>query len=381
MATTWSPEFESALDVFVLEDDGADAELIRLLLGQAVSGDLSVTVYEKLVALERGLSTSKPDVVLCDLSVPDASGMEVVTRAVGAAGSAPVVILTGSADSTIPLRALAAGAQDYIPKAAMGAESLGRAMRFAVARNLAEAETRRLASELQIMNRDLDHFAGIVAHDLRSPIRTARLLADRTLAGLAGTLHPAIDSLTTQMEVLDRAEAMIAALLDLARLRDVAVGHEPIQLGDLVADVVDDLASDIAQAHGSVELMSDALLAGDRVLLHDVLANLIRNSLKYSHDARPPAVTISGQRDEDRVVVTVSDNGIGIDPGQRHRVFGLFERLQVKDGVAGLGFGLAFCHRVARLHGGSIAVVDPADGVGTSVRLELPAAEARSGGT
>lgn len=137
------------LDVAVLEDDALDAELLSRELRKAWTSQVRISVFPALADLEAALLHHDPDVVFCDLDLPDARGIEVVQRVVGSAGAAPVVVLTGNCDPTIPVRALRSGAQDYLRKDTLQPESLARALRYALARSFADGQVRRIADELR----------------------------------------------------------------------------------------------------------------------------------------------------------------------------------------------------------------------------------------
>lgn len=359
-----------SLDVAVLEDDAVDAELLCRKLRQAWTSDVRVSIFSELAELEEALRTACPDVVFCDLGLPDADGIEVVERVVSSAGVAPVVVLTGNDDPTIPLRALRSGAQDYLAKDSLVAESLARALRYALARSFAGGQIRRVAAELQEANGELDQYAGIVAHDLRAPIRTARLFTDRLKTAIIAGDDPI--PMTSFLESsLERIESLIERLLRLAKLRNETLAIEGIQLSALVEAIGVYILADLEQAEASLEVRSDGVVRADPLLLQELILNLVHNSLKYRHPQRSPEISFSLVDRGDEVEIVVADNGIGIEPEFRERVFELFERFDSGQSE-GLGFGLAFCRRVADLHGGSLEAIDPPSGVGAAFRLIVP---------
>ena len=362
---------EDWLEAVMLEDDDLDAEVLGRLLEHAWHGRVHLTRFVELGELENGIAGLDPAVVFVDLSLPDESGIEVVRRAVMCAGGAPVVVLTGNVEPSIPVLALEAGAQDYLAKGSFSVDVLARTLRYAIARAGADREIRRIACDLSALNSELDQYAGIVAHDLRAPIRTARLFADRMIAATrdgkdASTMAQALDA------SLERSEMIIGRLLQLATLRDDVI--EPVEetLASIVRDIRVDLLADI-QANG-VELrcLADGPILADRVLVRELLRNLVQNSIRYRSPRRDPEVLLSITAGRSCAELTVSDNGVGIDAEHRERVFRLFERLETGGENPGYGFGLAFCRRIVQLHGGSIRVGDNPDGAGTTVTVVLP---------
>ncbi len=359
------------LDAVMLEDDDLDAEVLSRLLESAWHGRVRLTRFVELGELEDGVAGLDPAVIFVDLSLPDESGIEVVRRAVRCAGGAAVVVLTGSVEPSIPVLALETGAQDYLTKGSFSVDVLARTLRYAIARAGADREIRRIACDLSALNSELDQYAGIVAHDLRAPIRTARLFADRMIAATregqdASAMAEALDA------SLERSEMIISRLLQLATLRDDAIEPVDETLATIVHDIRVDLLADI-QANGvNLRCVVDGPIRADRVLVRELLRNLVQNSIKYRSPRRDPEVLVSTTADRYHTELTVSDNGVGMDAEHHERVFRLFERLETHSESPGYGFGLAFCRRIVQLHGGSIRVGDNLGGPGTTVTVVLP---------
>jgi len=359
-----------ALDVALLEDDAVDAELLCRKLRQAWSAEVNVSVFSKVSQLEEALDAGTPDVVFCDLGLPDAQGIEVVERVVSSAGQAPVVVLTANDDPTIPVRALRSGAQDYLMKDTLVAESLGRALRYALARSFADGQVRRIAAELREANGELDQYAGIVAHDLRAPIRTARLFTDRLKACIITGSDP-IPVTSCLESSLERIESLVDRLLRMATLRNESLDPETMQLSAVIEAIGVHMLADLEAADGTLTVRRDGVISADPILLQELFLNLIHNSLKFAHPERRPEISFSIVDLGEELELTVADNGVGIEPEYRNRAFELFERMD-SGRSDGLGFGLAFCRRVAELHQGRLEIIDPPNGEGATFRLWLP---------
>lgn len=356
----------------VLEDDGADAELLIRMLGTAWHTRVDVRVFDLLSDLEDDLGLNTPDVVFCDLSVPDGHGIDVVERVISAAARAPVVVFTSSPDPRLAELALCAGAQDYLTKGSFDGETLARTLRYSIARRSAEVENQRIAADLAQLCEELDQYVGIVAHDLRAPVRTARLFADRMTAAAekqqdASAMAGALDS------SLARLELMIDRLLRLGALRDTAPAPIAQPLPAIVEYVQNELVDEIQATGTSIRCDDDGLIYADPVLVRELLVALVENSIKYRDPTRTPAVSVAVSQlgRFDRLIV--SDNGLGIGRQHWKQAFRLFERVNTISGDPGLGFGLAFCQRVAELHHGSIEFVEPEGAIGASLCVSLPA--------
>ena len=153
---------------------------------------------------------------------------------------------------------------------------------------------------------------------------------------------------------VDQMRGFIADLLAHAVARDQTLSCEQVALRNLVKHI----AATRDRPHGGGEIVAGDLLDvwADRVLLRQVLDNLIGNAFKYVAPGTVPRVLIEAENvDDGWVEVMVRDNGIGIPPEQRERIFDRFERLTA-DELPGTGLGLAICKRIIERHGGTIAV-------------------------
>ncbi len=392
------PGSAGGLGIALLEDQDVDAEQVIRHLARAWPSGVEVDRYLRLAELEAGVVERTPDLIFCDLSVPDGRGVDLLERVVALAGPIPVVVLTSVDDPATAHRALELGAQDYLTKGDYDVELLARTLRHSLARARADQELRRVASDLRSANTDLEECLEVMAHDLRGPLRTGRLFAERlvaaTRAGQDG--EPIAAALT---ESLSRMDTMVERLQLLATLRDDRPKPGLHALSVAVQQVESDLGPDLDAAGGRFSVDVDGLVLIDRSLFEDLLRELAMNAIKYRSPDRPLEVRFAVENAPSTSVVTVRDNGIGIAPEHRDRVFRLFERLHADAGPAsadpanptdpsdqagpsgfgrgsgsnGLGFGLASCRRIVELHRGSISLGAPPDGFGVEGRIVLPA--------
>lgn len=219
----------------------------------------------------------------------------------------------------------------------------------------------------------LADFASTAAHDLRSPLTSLRGWIDLAAARLEST-SDATRALTRARDSVDRMQSLIADLLDQALAEGGQLQPEVILLGGpdgLVRDVALDVAED---ADIVVDDDLPAVLA-DPDLVRQLLRNLIGNAVKYVDDDRAPHVVVTSRTRGDRVVVDVTDNGIGIPPGARALVFERFHRAHATDPrFTGTGLGLAICRTIVERHGGRIVALPAPGGQGTTFRFDLPRA-------
>jgi signal transduction histidine kinase len=214
------------------------------------------------------------------------------------------------------------------------------------------------------MEAELRTYADVVAHDLREPVTGIAHLV--TLLERRGDEPPSADVLRLLRASTERARELIDGVLAYARAGELR--RERVALDRLMAEVADDLRPGLEAADAKLEIGHLPEIAGDERQLRRVLQNLVGNAVKFRSEA-PPRVQVSALRDADTWVVTVRDNGVGIDPDHSGRVFGMFSRLGGE--TDGSGIGLAVCRRVVEAHGGRIWV-EPADGGGSAFRFTLP---------
>ncbi len=211
--------------------------------------------------------------------------------------------------------------------------------------------------------------AHVVAHDLTEPMRTVSGLAQL----LAGRLEGDGDALTSAiMAEADRLEAMVDDLLQVARAGGEAP-REAVDLDVLVAEVLAMLGSAVAGSGADVRVAPLPVVPGVRAQLRQVVQNLLGNALKFRGD-RPLVVRVAAEPLDGGAAwrITVADNGIGIAPADRARIFAPFARGDGADERPGSGIGLAVCAKVAAAHGGELTV-EPAPGGGSVFALVLPA--------
>ncbi len=164
--------------------------------------------------------------------------------------------------------------------------------------------------------------------------------------------------------------AFIDDLLGITVARDRPLELETVDLSTLGEEVAELRRS--GDAHARISVQPGMWVEGDRFLLRQLLDNLVGNAVKYVAPGVRPTVALVAREVEGDLEVTVADNGIGIPPAQRHRVFDTFARAHAS-GYSGTGLGLAICQRVVDRHGGRIWV-EEAPSEGTRITFTLPLA-------
>ena len=214
------------------------------------------------------------------------------------------------------------------------------------------------------METELRSFADVVAHDLNEPIAGIALLV-RLLERRASE-PPSADVLRQLRMSTDRARDLIDGVLVYARAGELST--EPVALDRLMAEVAEDLRSSLESAGATLEVGELPEVEVDPRQLRRVLQNLLGNAVKYRGEA-PLRVELTALRDTQEWVVTMRDNGLGVDPDKASRIFDMFTR--ASDETDGVGIGLAVCRRIVEAHGGRIWAEAP-EGGGSAFRFTLP---------
>ena len=211
---------------------------------------------------------------------------------------------------------------------------------------------------------ELRAYADMVAHDLREPVTSIAHLV--TLLRRRGAEPPDPRVLDLMQAGTERARDLIDGVLAYARAGELR--RERVALADVMAEVAEDLAPRLRETSATLEVGTLPQVEGDPRQLRRLLQNLTANAVKF-RGAQAPRIEVSAVGGADGWIVTVRDNGVGVDPGHAGRIFGMFARGRAD--TDGTGIGLAICRRVVEAHGGHIWV-EPADGGGSAFRFTLP---------
>jgi signal transduction histidine kinase len=242
----------------------------------------------------------------------------------------------------------------------------------------------RDVTALRAHEAELLAYAGIVAHDLKSPLTSVNGYVE-LLEDELGEAEPDQTAVTDAVYRIKSGTARMRSLIDdllaYATARDAPLDLTDFGLRSLVDEVVANRVGHLRSARGLLtpEVYVGALpvVRADRALLRQLLDNLVGNALKYTPRGQPARLDITARYDKpDWVLVEVADRGIGIPAGQHEVVFTGFHRAHPTSGYAGTGLGLAICQRVAERHGGSIAASDNPGG-GARFCFAVPAGSAK----
>ena len=352
------------IKVLLIEDNPVDAFMVRAALEKSPSATFTVDAADRLdTAIARAVSTP-PDVLLLDLGLPDAQGLETFVRARIALPNLPILVLSGHDDEQVAIQSVQQGAQDYLLKGTAMGEVLPRAIRYALERHHAQAQLHRYVLDLREKDEELARseklaalgmLAAGVAHEIRNPLTAIKAAIFLQLKKAPPGSQDRADLDLVSGEIT-RLEHIVRSFLEFAR------PGEP-QLVTMLADqplrqVQSLLAPQLAKVNVRLilETSPPAHIRIDPEQIEQVLINLVQNAAEaIGHDgtitlrARQDTRPLAGSATK-VVVLEVSDTGPGIPPEVEKRLFDPF--FTTKRG--GTGLGLSIGARIVEQHGGAV---------------------------
>ena len=232
-------------------------------------------------------------------------------------------------------------------------------------------DRKRAEDALKATNAELQNFAYALTHDLQEPVRMVVNFTQLLARENAGKLDEESDKIAAYcVEAALRIEALLKGLLTYWETTEEGQGSfGPVDCNDVLAKALANLQAAVEQSNATVNSEPLPTVVGDLVMLQQVFQNLIANSIKY-RAKEPLRIHISAKRDAEQWLFSVQDNGIGIDPQDAERIFGMFKRLHGPD-IPGAGLGLALCKKVVERHVGRIWV-ESETGHGATFRFTIP---------
>jgi signal transduction histidine kinase len=231
-------------------------------------------------------------------------------------------------------------------------------------------------AELEASHDKMVDFSYTVSHDLRTPIRAIRGYLDVILEELGHRFdETGLEYARRIIDATKRMDQLIVDLLTYSRIRNAEMAHEPVPLLEVVHEAVALGAAEFeergVQLHLELGPVAPTIVA-HRATLVQVLWNVLENAARFVPEARIPRIVVRAEERDSFVRVWVEDNGIGIAPEHRDRVFLMFQRLHAGTG-GGTGVGLAMVKKAIERMGGDVGVESEL-GTGSRFWLELPRA-------
>ncbi len=232
-------------------------------------------------------------------------------------------------------------------------------------------ELERKSQDLARSNAELEQFAYVAAHDLKQPLIAAGGYINRLRRLWKDKLDPDADtSIGRALDAISRMDALINALLDYARVGTKAGDSTEADCNDIVESSTTNLQVEIEKNRAIVTHDQLPTLLADHTQIIQLFQNLIGNGIKFRRE-EPPRVHISAEHKEKEWVISICDNGIGIDPKHSTSIFDIFQRLHDNSKYPGNGIGLATCKKIVENHGGRIWV-ESTPGEGSTFKFAIP---------
>ncbi|MFC1569861.1 substrate-binding domain-containing protein [bacterium] len=235
---------------------------------------------------------------------------------------------------------------------------------------LAKKDIEDYAKKLQQSNRELEQFAYVTSHDLQEPLRMISAYGGL----LERNIQESLDSeskefLFFMMDGAKRMQQLINDLLIYSRVTSKAKAFEEANLKEIVDHSLSNLKVRIDEQNAQITQGELPIVMCDPVQYERLIQNLVENAIKYCKTS--PKVHIAAYKEDKTWVISVKDNGIGIDSKYNNKIFGIFQRLHNRNEFSGTGIGLAVCKKIVERHGGQIWVESEVD-KGSTFHFSIP---------
>jgi two-component system, sensor histidine kinase and response regulator len=396
------PAGESRMKILLVDDTPENLVSLEAALGGL--GEDLVMAQSGKEAL-RHLLNDDFAAILLDVRMPEMDGFETaeMIRSRPRSRQIPILFLTGYRNEEHLFRGYDLGAVDFLfkpivpevlrSKVAVFVE-LSRTntklrqqtdalRRQAEDLQKAEQEVRRLNTNLEARvlerteelvrsNEELQQFAYVASHDLREPLRTVSIYAQLLAKRYRGRLDDDADQfIKFIVHNAERMETLVHDLLDFSRIDVRGMDFFSRMSCDMpLDDAISNIRPLVTESGATITRDPLPNVMGDAVQLTRLFQNLLVNSIKY-RNSEAPRIHIAAKESGEDHLISVTDNGIGIDPQYAEKIFGIFRVLQPRDRISGSGMGLAICRKIVTRHAGRIWV-ESALGHGATFYWTMP---------
>jgi two-component system, sensor histidine kinase and response regulator len=386
------------ISILLVEDE----EAVRKLLATIITKKIPEAIIYSAADGRSGLELFKqhsPDLIITDIAMPAMDGISMAAEIKSLKSDVVIIAVTAYTDTQDLLRAIEIGIDHYllkplsmeklfayIDKVVSSKAEIWNRKRFEEAlrlsderhkneliltNNLLEQRVRERTADLELALREQESFSYSISHDLRAPLRhinsyCAMLMEDYG-KDLSSEMRGYLDRVCAASSTMGK---LIDHLLELSRMSRAESKPEAVNLSEMANQILGMYKETDLQRCVEISVAENAIVLGDRIMLQQLLGNLIGNAWKYT--SKKPAAHIefgmtllAGEE-----AYFVRDNGVGFDMAYQQRLFNAFERLHGSE-FEGVGIGLVIAQRVIRRHGGKIWA-EGRDGEGATFYFTLP---------
>lgn len=230
---------------------------------------------------------------------------------------------------------------------------------------------------LKTINKNLEDFASLVSHDLKAPLRHISIYTEqlRKELGKGKDNNTNADKFLNEIqESVVHSQKLISSFLKYTRVSPNTANPDVINFSSTLSYAVSRYKDQLEKLGGNISYPSQPIMVrGDKILLNQVLENLLENAIKYRKENRPLQISINTKKEKGLWHISIADNGSGIKSADLPHLFDLFGRAKPHIRKEGLGIGLALCKKIVILHGGDISISSNSD-KGTTISFSLNAA-------
>lgn len=349
--------------IILVEDNEDDRFMVEYMI-TSVSPRYTVDTFELGTQALDSFDVNSASCVIVDYRLETEDGLTLLADFKKYDPFVPVILLTGQGSEELATLSIKSGASDYLVKENLTEIGLRAAIHNAVTQS-------QLEKKIAIQAREQKVFLEVLVHDLKAPLLNIQRLSGVALEDEAdGKFDDLRMHLNLQSNIAGRANELIDTLEKYTCL-DGEFEFESVSLSYIVQSTQENLGKVILDSHAQLIFDDLPSVTGNAPLLIQMLQNLVHNSLRYNESDIPVVEITSSTTDADSIVLTVSDNGIGIPEDDVKRIFNPFKRLWAYSQYKGSGLGLATCSKIVQLHDGNIWCTSQ-EGKGSQFHVRLP---------
>ena len=357
------------IQILLVDDDEDDYLITRDMLSELGSKYFRLDWVDNFDEACRRIEDCKYDVFLVDYRLGANNGLDLIKRALKSGCTAPLILLTGLEDREVDIQAMKCGAADYLVKGQITAPLLERSIRYSIAQA-------QMLQALKESEKRKEMFVATLTHDLKTPIRAEYRVLEQLRDCRYGPVTAEQQEVIRELIKSNRYKHhMVDNLLGSYQFEDMStlLSCELIDINNLIQDSVrGDLKQLAEEKHHTIRLeLAEDLprLRLDPLEIQRVLYNLVQNAILYTPTSG--TITISTERREQRVWVSVEDTGPGIEPEKLELLFQPYATATKKLRQVGTGLGLYLSKQIVEAHEGYIGV-DSMMGQGSRFFFNLP---------